>query len=389
MSVEAALRRLAGALLARMEEIVDDYVARTRVEVPEFFASEDPAVVDATRQSARESYRFAFEALAAGREVPDRAPAGAVEEAHAAADTGIPLEALLKTYFVGHAVAWDHILAEVEGLHLDSPTRTAVLQLTSRYAFSYIERMSVLVTDEYNRARQALVRSRDQRRARFVRDLLEGLPASEQELGYPVGGRHLAAISWGEHPDQALAALADLLPGTLLAVAGPLGTVWGWVALAAGPHPAARLERYRAPADTRVAVGAPGRGREGFRRSHDQAQAARVVALRTGEQVTRWQNVSLEALALHDEDAARAFVREELGPLTAPDRRAAVLRRTLAAWFAAEHRAAGAAALLGVHERTVTYRLRTIEQRLGHPILARRTELDAALRLHDHCGLRG
>jgi DNA-binding PucR family transcriptional regulator len=41
-----------------------------------------------------------------------------------------------------------------------------------------------------------------------------------------------------------------------------------------------------------------------------------------------------------------------------------------------------------VHERTVIYRLRTIEERLGHPILARRTELDAALRLHDHCGLR-
>jgi hypothetical protein len=36
----------------------------------------------------------------------------------------------------------------------------------------------------------------------------------------------------------------------------------------------------------------------------------------------------------------------------------------------------------------VTYRLRTIEERLGHAILERRTELETALRLHDHCGLR-
>jgi hypothetical protein len=230
------------------------------------------------------------------------------------------------------------------------------------------------------------VRSREQRRARLVRDLLQGLPASDQDLGYPLGAAHVAAITWGAGPDRALTALAESLRGTLLAVAGPLGTRWGWVALDDGED---RGGRYAPPADTRVALGAPGRGRGGFRRSHEQAQAARAVALRTDEPVTRWHDVALEALVLNDERAARAFVHDELGPLAAGDRRAAVLRRTLAAWFAAEHRAAGAAALLGVHERTVSYRLRTIEQRLGHPILARRTELDAALRLHDHCHLGG
>lgn len=387
MSVEAALRRLAEALLSRMDAILDDYVTRMRVEVPDFFASGDPALVEATRDSARANFGFAFGALRGSRDVPEDTPVAAAEEARVAAETGISLNSLLKSYYVGHSVAWEHILDQVERLDLDPATRTAVLQLTSRYGFTYIERMTLLVAGEYTRARQALIRSRDRRRARLVHDLLVGLPGDEAALGYPLSRRHVAAIAWGERPDRALADLAAKLGGPSLAVAGPFGTIWGWAGLTSEDLDA-QLVGYGLPAETRVALGGPGHGVAGFRRSHEQAHEARAVALRTAEPVTRWRAVALEALTLHDEEAARAFAREELGPLAGGERRDAVLRDTLAAWFAAEHRAAGAAALLGVHERTVTYRLRTIEDRLGHPILARRTELDAALRLYDHCGLR-
>jgi hypothetical protein len=388
MPADVALRRLGKALLGRLDEMLQEYVARMRAEVPEFFLSEDPVVVDALRESARANYIVAFNALSGGREVPEHAPAAAVEEARVAAETGVALPTLLKSYYVGHAVAWERILLEVERLDLDTETRSAVLQLTSRYAFSYIERISVLVTDEYTRARQSLVRSRDRLRARLISDLLEGLPVDDEALGYGLGQWHLAAVTWGERPEGALAALADVLEGQLLTVPGPFGTLWGWIG-AAAPVADDRVDRFAAPPDTRAALGDPARGRAGFRRSHHQAQGARVVALRTGEPVTRWHAVALEALTLRDEEAARAFVREELGSLAGADTRDAVLRATLAAWFAAEHRSVGAAALLGVHERTVTYRLRTIEERLGHPILSRRTELGAALRLRDHCGLRG
>ena len=40
-----------------------------------------------------------------------------------------------------------------------------------------------------------------------------------------------------------------------------------------------------------------------------------------------------------------------------------------------------AAAVLGVHDRTVLYRLRSIEDRIGHPISSRRDEIAVALRL--------
>jgi hypothetical protein len=288
------------------------------VEVPEFFASEEPAVVEATRESARANYVFAFGALRQGRDVPGTTlPAAAAEEARVAAEMGISLEGVLRTYYVGHSTALEFILDEVERIGLDPPTRTAVLQLTSRYTFRYIERISVLVTDEYGRARQAQLRSRDRRRVRLVRDLLEGLPGNAEGLGYPLSCWHVAAIAWGEQPDAAIGELAKTLEGSPLTVAGPLGTLWGWIA-AKAHEVEARLERFEPPPGTQVALGVPGHGRAGFRRSHEQAQEARSVALRTGEPVTRWREVALEARTLHDEEAARAFVREEpaLSPAT-------------------------------------------------------------------------
>jgi hypothetical protein len=256
MPVEAALRRLAEALQSRIDALVDDYVSRMRVEAPDFFAAGDPALVQATRDSARANYSFAFQALGGGRDVPVHLPPAAAQEARVAAETGVPLDSLLKSYYVGHSVAWDHILEEVERLDLDAATRTAILQMTSRYAFSYVERISVLVTSEYTAVRQALIRSRERRRARLVDDVLAALPADEAALGYPLGSRHVAAIAWGHSPERALADLAAKLGGRSLAVSGPVDTVWAWVCAAPGGLDA-QLRGYRPSAGTRVALGPP------------------------------------------------------------------------------------------------------------------------------------
>ena len=71
----------------------------------------------------------------------------------------------------------------------------------------------------------------------------------------------------------------------------------------------------------------------------------------------------------------------ELHGLDGADARSGRLRETLRAYFASGQNASAAAALLGVHEHTVSYRLRTIEERLGRPVTARRAELETALRL--------
>ena len=99
--------------------------------------------------------------------------------------------------------------------------------------------------------------------------------------------------------------------------------------------------------------------------------------------LTAFVDVGLEAFALDDERLARAFVERELGPLAEDDARAATLRETLSAYFAAGNSASAAAVALDLHERTVSYRVRAAEQRLGRYILDCQDSLALALRLRE------
>lgn len=76
----------------------------------------------------------------------------------------------------------------------------------------------------------------------------------------------------------------------------------------------------------------------------------------------------------------------ELGPLGEADARTELLRLTLRTYFDTGQNAAATAARIRVHERTVAYRLRSIENRLGFPITERRDELSIALRLAEVLG---
>jgi DNA-binding PucR family transcriptional regulator len=102
--------------------------------------------------------------------------------------------------------------------------------------------------------------------------------------------------------------------------------------------------------------------------------------------VTHYDEVALEALLGQDERRAREFAHRELVGLDGGDERSRRLRETLQAYFGSGQNAAAAAARLGVHDQTVSYRLRTIEERLGRPVTARRAELDVALRLMELLG---
>jgi DNA-binding PucR family transcriptional regulator len=80
--------------------------------------------------------------------------------------------------------------------------------------------------------------------------------------------------------------------------------------------------------------------------------------------------------------AARRFVERELGPLTAPDQRTRVLRDTLGSYLESGLNAAATATVLNVSDRTIAYRIHSIEDLLGRSVVARSTELAAAVRLH-------
>ena len=97
---------------------------------------------------------------------------------------------------------------------------------------------------------------------------------------------------------------------------------------------------------------------------------------------TRLKDAGYDVETVQDERLAREFVARELGALASPDAKTARLRATLRAYFSLGQNASAAGALLKVHERTVGYRLATIEERIGRPIIGRRDELGLALRIH-------
>ena len=92
------------------------------------------------------------------------------------------------------------------------------------------------------------------------------------------------------------------------------------------------------------------------------------------------RDLRLESLLMAAPGLARDFVRAELRDLDADDARRAQLRETAQVWLECGSNVS-AAQVLGVHERTVRNRITTIQELIGNPLTARRTELLVALRL--------
>jgi hypothetical protein len=274
--------------------------------------------------------------------------------------------------------------AQVERQELPAARRVETLRVLSRYLFAYVDLITGQLAEVYQGERDRLLRSQERRRASLTRELLAGMPVSEQELGYRLRVDHIGVVAWGRNPEAGAIQLAQELGCALLITPGGGRSVWAW--LGGRPRIVAAatrvLERFLPEEGTYLACGDVAFGEEGFVQTHRQALQAYRVALIAGTPVTRYDDVALEALVVQDERLAREFVARELGPLAASDAKTARLRATLRAYFSLGQNASATGALLRVHERTVGYRLATIEERIGGPITRRRDELGLALRIH-------
>lgn len=383
IGVDGELAALAEWIEGAQAVLVDAVIERQREQVPGYLDGAAP-IVDACGREATASVLGAIRAgLTSGRETPAHLPPGAVHHAAVAAAEGVPWATVARTHAIGHAVVWEHLIARLEEWDLDAGRRAAVLQVVSRFLFAFVDHVTTELAAVYASERERLVRDSERRKTSLVRDLLAGLPVAPDHLAYELRSEHLGAIAWGTEPEAAVTRLADAAGLRLLTVGGPGDVVWAWLGgrPTIGPGAARALAAAAIPADTCVALGEPAAGPDGFRLTHREAREAQRVALRRPAPVTRYDQVALEALALQDVRLARDFAARELGPLAAPDERTATLRDTLRAYFLTGQNASAAAAMLGVHERTVSYRLASAGERLGRPIAARRDELALALRI--------
>ena len=329
-------------------------------------------------------------------------PPAAVDYAREFVRRGLPLDSLLRAYQIGHATFFRR-WSEKAHVEISQPDALVeAIELGANWTFDYIETLSGGLVQRYGDERERWVRSAAAIRAQVVDSLLAGEPvdleASSRRLGYELDRSHQAFTVWtdvwtegGEHAFamleraalemvQALGATAPLLvPRARLCVVGWLG--WrGDRTFRAEPL---RLDGHVFP-EALAAFGSPARGVSGFTRSHREALYARKVAQLTGRRpgsVTRYDDVALTALATADVEQARGFVATELGQLAAGDDHSRRLSATLRIYLEENMSPLRASQRLGVHENTITNRVRAAQELLPRPIEQRWPEMLVALRL--------
>ena len=329
-------------------------------------------------------------------------PPAAVDYARQYVRNDLSLDALLRSFQVGHATFF-RCWAALAHAELSDPAEVSVaLELGAVWTFAFITGLSRDLVAQYTEERERWVRSAAALRAETVRSLLAGEPvdahAAAQRLRYELARHHLGFVVWSDDGSAAGADVAELehVAAELAATLGggnalvvPVGPqlVAAWVGAAApvaDAVPAPASLEPAAAATALVALGRPATGVAGFAASHRQALEARRVAQlsrrRPGAMV-RYRDVGLTALASIDPVLARAFVAEELGPLAEPSDEMRRLAATLRVYLEERASPRRAARRLGLHENTIKNRMRTVAELLGAPPEERIGELLVALRL--------
>jgi hypothetical protein len=290
--------------------------------------------------------------------------------------------------------------------------RPSLLLAVTHGVAGYFDDSVRLVIAEFIAERQrAIARSAAERR-RLVAALIAGeqVPAevAAAALGTDLAQHHLALLLWRAGPAGGRDDAAGWSAGQLELAAGraagrlrapasltlpadealpglPGDALLCWLTSPV-PFPAAYLERLAGlpagPAEIRLAVGVPGQGQAGFRRSHLAAvDAYRVARAARRDGVTGYAEVGALALLSADPERARWFVAEELGDLAGAGPALSDLRATALCYLDCGRNLMDTARRLHVHRNTVVYRLAKIERMLGRPLAERVLATQAALAL--------
>jgi hypothetical protein len=375
-SLDHVRASLAERLRSRHEEIERAIFARVRA-VSEPTAHEDAEYLAGLRATVAAIVDYSLLGIALGEAWVDPIPAIASTQARRAARAGVGLDTVLLRYAAGHRLLGDVVIAEAGKMHGDG------LRHVLDEQGWLLERLIVAVSAEYKLAKQHAGLTSDQRHARCVERLLASEPVDASRLRYQLDASHLGVIATGVDAAEALRNIAARLECSLLLVDRREGTVWGWLgsqlsATAWGIKDALPAVEHL---DVSYAVGEPGTHIEGFRKTHNQAQAARRVALCRPRKLTRYADTMLVSAALCDETLARSLTEIFLAPLASQRDGGAALRHTLRCYIDCDGNVSSTAAAMGIARHTVANRVRAAEQAMERAVHTCVAELDVALRL--------
>ncbi|MBL1111176.1 helix-turn-helix domain-containing protein [Streptomyces sp. 110] len=404
-TVEDAVARV-GADPVRWAIELNSVVLRRIVgEVPVLGGS--PAAVEMLRRGNEATTLRALFTLVEGPAAAPPTGEAILEGIREFVHRAIPLERVLHGVRVGHAATTEAFLRACAEL---ADPEEAVDEVTaiSRELFSYVDDLSDTMIRTYLVEHEVWSTSAAAARADLVRSLLSDAAATDvgeasSVLGYNLRRTHEAVVVWSDAPkggSTLQAAAIEVLRArgatTTLVIPVASGRLWAWGTVPPdGTHPTGSWETITETLSRqrmRAALGTPGSGVAGFRRSHREAQRGERVerlrheAGRVPRYATAYADVAAIALLATDLDAAGDFVRRELGALAAGGAPMEALRTTLYHYLGAERSLVDVARRLHVARGTVTYRVKRAQEVLGHDLDDRRFALHTALALAEELG---
>jgi hypothetical protein len=326
--------------------------------------------------------------------VPELPPALA-DVARTMARRGSELTALVTATRYGQAVFWPAVMQIAERVIDNGSTRMRVLGIAFERFGRYLETLLEGAVAIFQEERDLRMRGAHARRHETIAALINGeelgIDGASRVLGYELRCRHTALAIWDlgaghDSLDRLESFARDMAAaiGTRRVLTAPSGSrgLWAWIGTDSSPN-REQLAGMAVPDGVRAAVGQSSPGMPGFRRSHEEALAAQLLASQNGSHatVTWYVDVEIVSLLSHDLPGAQALVARELEGLTGDDPQSAKLRRTALAFLRCAGSATGAARELNVHTNTVRYRIEQVEDALGRSLQGQQLSLQLALML--------
>jgi PucR C-terminal helix-turn-helix domain/GGDEF-like domain len=380
-SFEAACAELIQHLQAQRSEIEETIYAHVRtVSAP---AQGYDAVYEAGLHATIASVvEYVFTAIRRGEKWHGPIPSPAIAQVRRAVQYGIGPEIVVLRYLAGQRLLSEVIMREAAHCGFSG---LALCDL-SKLQEGLLEHVIESITSEYRQELERAGRSAAQHRREIVQKLLSHKQVDLTEFDYEFDGVwHMGVVAIGERVAKTLSGIAENRGRRVLYVPCGEGTVWAWFA---GPRKSVitgvdRLLSDNGDGEVLLAVGAPRQGVDGWRLTHNEAQAALSVAMRKPKPLTQCSDVALEAAVLRHEAAAQSLLDHYLSPLDSLRGGGSSARNTLQAYFTSKRNASLAAKKLNVTRQTIDNRLRAIEERIGRPLHTCYAELEIALRVYE------
>jgi PucR C-terminal helix-turn-helix domain/GGDEF-like domain len=400
----ASADRIAGALEARRDELVEQAWEAIRSRLPAYRGA-DPATVADVLEHIRAHHDVLCGVLRRGLPAEPRDVRFASRHAALRARRGIALEDFLAAFRCYHGMVWNAMVAAARDARAPADDALAI----AGALLGYVDVATTEASGAFLEAQQLLLADSDRVRRDLLEDLLSGRGpesaaglAAARDAGLDASASCVVVAALPTTPpdeDGALRRAANALAAALRdSQTSPLAvTRHGEIVLVRairdGERPAlvAPLERACAGAATRalalaVGVSTVQRGLSTLGGAYREASLAAGRVAGAGGVLSLADLTPFEYLTLRDDAVARRMIDPRVERFVAEDRaHGGSLIRTLVAYADADLNAKAAAEALLIHVNTAHHRLGRIAERTGRDLrrLSDVIDLLIAIRLTD------